>query len=306
MDFSRCAEGAEARQSVMTARAAALPNWQARLAFTGRKFHAWWEGYAFDEAAERAALQADFPFAGIKARPAGDLIAEAIWGEGRLEPGSPAWTMHFARLLSLPVRANVVIFGAGAGGVLNDIRLGTRWRSTGLTRAEHVARGNLRSYDMAVQRRSKAKADGAMSFFELHQEANPASFSAMVSEMLTPGSKAVFVEYCVARKGVRLRSCFPTAKHGAPKTAAQYQEAIRNAGFVVNDGFDETQAFIQMIAKGWAGWRRAYAAISNIENVSKRAELTRAMAVHAHLWAERLDAMKSGQLLVIAIRATRS
>ena len=63
----------------MTASAAKLPGLRAKLAFAGRKFHAWWEGYAFDEAAERAALQSKFAIGGANAPE--EIIAEAIWGE---------------------------------------------------------------------------------------------------------------------------------------------------------------------------------------------------------------------------------
>lgn len=288
----------------MAATATKLPSLRAKFAFAGRKLYAWWEGYAFDEAAERAALQTQFP--GGDARPAEQIVAEAIWGEGRLEPGAPVWTMRLARMLSLPVRANVIVFGAGAGAPLEDLKHGTRWQVTGLTRAKHVAGGALRSYDMAMQRLHKTGAAGALSFFELHRDASPAAFAGLAADLLLPGAKAVFVDFAVARRGARLRSCFPSARHGAPKTEAEYIDALRGAGFSVSDTGDETGAFMQLVAQGWSGWRSAYAGIANLENAPMRAELTRAMAQHAHLWAERFDAMKSGQLRVPCIRATRN
>lgn len=290
----------------MATAASPLDSLQAVLAFNRRKFHAWWEGFAFDDVAERAAILAQFPGAnGASGRAANELIAESIWGDGRLEPGSPAWTMRFARLLSLPVRANVIIFGAGAGAPLADLKHGTRWKASGFTRNENFAHGELRSYDAALNQLHKASAAGALSFFELHKESDPLAFARFASELMLPGAKAVFVDFTVARKGARLRSCFPRSKDGAPRVRAEFQNALSEAGFTVSDIADETAAFLPLIAQGWAGWRRAYAGISNLENVKTRADLMHALAAHARLWAERFDALKSGQLQVTRFRTMR-
>ncbi len=288
----------------MTAGAAKLSGLRAKLAFAGRKFHAWWEGYNFDETAERAAVAAQF--AGGDARPPDQIVAEAIWGEGRLEPGAPIWTMRLARMLALPVRANVIVFGAGAGAPLNDLKHGTRWKVSGLTRAKHVAGGALRSYNMAGPRVNKAGAAGALSFFELHRDALPAAFVGLAADLLLPGAKAAFVDFAVARRGARLRSCFPSTQHGAPKTESEYADTLRENGFAVADIIDETPAFMSLIVEGWAGWRSAYAAIADIDDARLRADLMRALAAHAGLWAERFDALKSGQLRVVCFRATRN
>ncbi len=289
----------------MSANRAPLPGLQAQLAFAGRKFHAWWEGYAFDGTAERATLRAQFQVKNASNRTPEDLVAEAIWGNGRLEPGTPAWTLRFARLLSLPVRANVIVFGAGEGAPLSDLKHATRWKLSGLTHAKNVAQGNLRSYDLAMQRVDKAGAAGAISFFELHRDASPASFASFAAELLLPGAKTCFVDYVVARKGARLRSCFPASKNGAPKTEGEYRDALKNAGFSIDDAIDETSAFMPLVAEGWSRWRRAYSGISNIENTPLRIDMMRALAAQAGLWAERYEALKSGQLRVVCFRTTR-
>lgn len=284
---------------------APLPGLQAKLAYAGRKFHAWWEGYAFDEAVERAALRTKYSPIGADPQDVEEWIAAAIWGGGRLEPGGPAWTLRFARLLSLPTRARVILFGAGAGGPLRDLKKGARWRVTGFTRAKHAAQKDLRSYDAALQRLDKAAAAGAISFFDLHRDASPGAFANFAATLLAPRARAVFVDYAVARKGVRLRSCFPARKHGAPKAEAEYREAIKNAGFSVDDVSDETAAFLPLIAQGWAQWRRAYDQVNRMPDARQRAAMMRALADQARLWADRFEAMKSGQLRVICLRATK-
>lgn len=284
--------------------AAKLPGVKARAVFAARRFHAWWEGYAFDSASERAALLAQLPVAGMATgRPTADIVAESIWGGGRLEPGSPVWTMRYARMLGLPVKADVVVFGAGAGGPVRDLHHGTRWKVTGLTNAVGVADGNLRSHEQALQRMQKATADGALSFFQLSSDANPMAFAEFSAELMLPNSKTVFVDYAVARKGARLPRCFPGA--AAPKTETEYRDALRAGGFVIEEAGDDTLAFMPLIAQGWAGWRRAYDAMTHVEDLPLRAEMLRAMSDHAKLWAERYEALKSGQLRVLFMRAAR-
>lgn len=289
----------------MAAMSAKLPTMGARLALAGRRFHAWWEGYAFDEAAERASLQANLPIGGGggAGRPPHEILAEGIWGAGRLEPGSPAYTMRYGRMLSLPVKASVVVFGAGAGGPLVDLDHGTRWKVTGFTQSGTAAGGNLKPYGEALGRINKSGADGAISFFQLNSDANPAAFAEFAAEFLDSGARAVFTDFAVVRKGARLPRCFPAG--AMPKTESEYRDALRAAGFVIEEAGDDTQAFLPLIAEAWSGWRRAYEAIGAIEDHALRAALLRAMAEQARLWAERYEALKSGQLRVLFMRCTR-
>ncbi len=290
----------------MTATFAKLPSMSARLALASRRFHAWWEGYAFDEAAERAALQARLPIGGgASGRPAEEIVAEAIWGAGRLEPGSPAYTMRYARMLGLPVKANVVVFGAGAGGPLNDLDHGTRWKVKGFTRSKSAAGGNLKSYGGAMGRMNKSDADAILSFFQLSGDANPAAFAEFAAEFMDSGAKAVFADFAVVRKGARLSKCFPAGTGASPKTESEYRDALRAAGFVIEEAGDDTAAFMPLVAKAWSGWRRAYDAIRTIEDATLRADMLRAMADHARLWAERYEALKSGQLRILFMRCAR-
>ncbi len=289
----------------MSAQAIKLSGFQAKSAFWRRKFHAWWEGYAFDETAERAAIAAEFPGAGGVAADPDEIIAQAIWGEGRIDPGSPAWTMRYARQLSLPVKANVIVFGAGVGAPLNDLRHGTRWKVSGLTRAKGISGNDLKHYDVALQKLQKAGAAGALSFFEMSADADPAAFARIAAELLLPGAKAIFVDYAVSRKGARLRSCFPSSMKGTARAVDEYERALSGAGFSVSGALDETATFLPMIAQGWSGWRGAYNAISQLDSDRQRARLLRALGDHAHLWAERYDALKAGRLRVMRFQATR-
>ncbi|MEM8772902.1 MAG: hypothetical protein AAGD92_14740 [Pseudomonadota bacterium] len=288
----------------MNGAVAPLTGVKAKFRFATRKFHAWWEGYAFDEAAERAALQASLPLAsGMTGRPVKDIVAETIWGAGRLGPGSPVWTMRYARMLSLAGKAKVTVLGAEGGGVLRDLEEGARWKATGLTDAVGFERSGLCHHDAAMQRLQKAETDGVLSYFQLSHDTNRAIFSA---ELLKPQAKAVFIDYAVIRKGARLPACFPSDFAGAPKTETDYRSILKSAGFVVEEIGDDTTAFLPLIERGWAGWRGAYEAISNVENSAMRADFLHAMSQQARLWAERYEALRSGQLRVIYMRAKRN
>ena len=289
----------------MAAETLRLSGMKAKLTYAGRYFHAWWEGYAFNDMAERAAIAAHYPGPAAGAAQPFESVAQLIWGEGRLEPGSPAWTMRFARLLSLPVKANVVVFGAGAGAPLSDLRHGTKWKLAGFTRASIAGSRDLKSYDDTFRKLHDANAAGALSFFELSADADPAAFARIVGERLLPGAKAVFVDFTVARKGARLRHCFPSAMKGTARTIEEYERALAAAGFTIGAKVDETATFLPLVTQGWSGWRRAYELIKRFENTRQRAQLARYMGAHAHLWAERFEAMKSGQLRVTRIQATR-
>jgi hypothetical protein len=279
---------------------------RARLAMAGRRFNAWWEGYAFDPAlegddvAERHGVQR--AIRNVEAE-----VAEHIWGAGRREPGDPAWTMRHARTLGLPTKARVFVFGAGGGAPLRDLKTATRWKVTGFCRTPTRAPGlDIRSYDVALTRPGKAPADGAICLFELHRDPDPSSFARLASEMLRAGAPMSIVDFTMARKGARLKTCFPDASPGAPRVAADTIRLLKEAGFSVADSADETRLFAPLIAKGWAHWRRAYESARGAGDARIRADMMRFLGEYAFIWAERLDALKSGHLQVTRFQARKA
>lgn len=273
---------------------------RARLATAGRRFNAWWEGWAYDEVAKTTQDTTVGAFE-IDAE-----VAQSIWGEGRADPGDPAFTMRHARALGLATRAEIIVFGAGLGAPLRDLKSGTRWKATGFSRfPARVSGVRLKSYDAAMTRVSRHAADGALCLFELHRDADPAGFARVVAEHVKPGAPIAFVDYATARKAVRLASCFPEEAPGAPRCAADYAKALKEAGYLVGDVVDETRAFTPLIAKGWRDWRRAYEAARAAPDARQRALRLRFLAAYAQLWAERLEALRSGQLQVVRIQARK-
>ena len=219
-----------------------------------RRFNAWWEGYDFNEALERGDIEAGC----IAPEAPATEIPPLIWGEGRDEPGDPAWTMRHARTLGLAAKSRVMIFGAGAGAPLRDAKAGARWTVSGLARASTPARGlDLKSYDQAMAHLERQASDGAIVFFELHRDGDPGAFARFCTEYLKPGAPVAFVDFALARPESRMRCGFDGCLPGAPRLASDYIRILRDSGFSTSDVVDETRLFLPLIARGWTGWRRA-------------------------------------------------
>jgi hypothetical protein len=279
-----------------------LPRFGERLSLAGRRFHAWWEGYAFDAEAERAHL---LKRASVAERPEA-VIPEAIWGAGRSGPGDPAWTLRQARALGLGPKAGVIVFGAERGAALRDLRSGGFARVVGLTHDGAPMRNlNLARYDEPASVSARGGSDGGLSFFELYRDPDPASFARFAGERLRIGAPLAFVDFAIARKGGRLRTCFPDWAPGSPRMAGEYQKAAKDAGIAPAEPIDETRMFLPLIARGWARWKRAYDLACAAPSGVQRTDYVQFLSAYAALWAERHDALKAGQLQVVRILARR-
>ncbi|HNR75489.1 MAG TPA: hypothetical protein PKM48_00030 [Parvularculaceae bacterium] len=281
-------------------------DWRRRLALESRRFNAWWEGYAFNAEQERAHLAEEALIERAPSGPPDQDVALSIWGEGRLDPGDPAWTMRHARTLGVPLKARVVVLGAGLGGPVRDLKHGTRWKLSGYARiAAPIKTLDVIPYEAALSRINRASADGGLSFFELHRDQDPAMMALFAAELVKPNAPFAFVDFTVARRGARLRSCFAGAWGGAPRLADQFADLIEKSGFRVSDAVDETRAFLPLVSRGWSHWRAAYSRARDITNRRQRIEHLTLLSQYAHLWAERFDAIKAGQLQVTRILARR-
>jgi len=278
-----------------------------RMSLTGRRLHAWWEGYDFDETLEREdAVRRARPRAGKRADPVAE-VAQSIWGAGRAEPGDPAFTMRLARTLAAPAGARAVVFGAGEGALIRDLKQGARWKATGLAQTAARGRGfDVRAYDEALSRLPRAGAACALSYFELHRDADPTAFARFAAEFLRSGAPIAFLDFAIARKGARLPRCFPAPWPGAPRLAADYGRALREAGFEVIEAVDETASFLPLVSRGWANWKRAYETAARTRDQHLRFEKLRLLSSYAELWAERHDALRSGQLQAVRILAAKA
>ncbi|MEO0611812.1 MAG: hypothetical protein AAFY83_00645 [Pseudomonadota bacterium] len=279
-----------------------LPGIAPKLSYVGRRFHAWWEGYAFDPYVERRSVllqhsRAGRPLASLDDQA--DLVAEAIWGPGRIEPGSPAWTLHLARSLMIDTHARVAVLGAGRGAPLFDLKTGTRWRTTGYTRRACPAQGvRLIDYSHLRKRAGRNTMDGGMILFEAHRESDVVQPFRLLSDLIGAGGKGVAVDFTVPRREIRLKSAFASPWQGVAHPAATLREAAEKSRFDVIGEVDDTPTFIPLVRQGWAGWRSAWQILNGVADNRQRAGLVTLLGTHANLWAERLEALEAGYLQV--------
>jgi hypothetical protein len=215
--------------------------------------------------------------------------------------------MRHARALDLPPKSAVAVFGAETGAPLRDLKTGARWRTVGFARNACRRRGlRISSYEEAMARPRRVRADGALALFELHRDPDPAAFTRFVSDVLKPGAPVAFVDFVLPRSGLRLRSSFNEIAPGSPRPIADYNRAMREAGLAPGEPVEETRSFAGLIARGWMNWRRAYnAAVAVDAGSAARAEALRFLGQYADLWAERYEALKRGNLQVMRIPARK-
>lgn len=278
------------------------PSFGENAALAGRWFRAWWEGLPFDAGAERATLRAR------GARPDGASPAESIaclmWGGGRLDPGDAAWMERQARTLALPTRARVVVLGAGAGGPLGDLKSFAKWRVTGFSQATASRDRRVRPYS-ARPRSAAAPHEAVLSLFEAHRAADALAFNTFAASLIKVGAPATLIDFTVSRRGARLRSCFREPWSGAPATLVETADLLERAGLRVNDTVDETKHFAPLVTRGFARWRGVYDAACAEPDPTLRAQLLSTLSDFSALWADRLDALRTGQLMVTRFQARR-
>ncbi len=279
------------------------------LTIAGRRFNAWWEGYAFDadevrrEIREVAALRQWRKMIGM----APDIVvANLLWGPGRCDPGDPAWAIRHARTLGLPLKARVAIFGAGQGGPIQDLKTSVKWRMTGFARqALPTSLAGIDTYSQAATRMKQGAFDGALCFFDLHRETDPKRLLALMSAGLKPNAPVAFIDFAAGRTSTRMRSCFEEPLNGTARGVDQLASMIEGAGFRVSETDDESRVFRQLLTRGFAGWRVAFDMAASLPTARARAEHMNALSRTAHIWAERHDALRSGHLQVVRIIARK-
>jgi len=278
-------------------------DWRHNLNVVARRFEAWWEGYAYDDVAQQKgnSLQTVKNLV-----PEEDVVALHIWGNGRLDPGNPAWTMRHARTLGVAVNAKVAVLGAGAGGPVLDLKSGARWKIKGYTNFSGKARiSSLRKYEVETAKINRPDFDGALCFFDLVRDNDPSTFALFASELVKHNAPVSFVDFTTARPG-RLSSCFFAPWKGMPRPVDETVALIESAGLRVFETVIETRSFLPLIAEGWSRWRIAYDYGLSIKDARARASYLRMLSIFAKLWAERLEALKAGQLQVTRFQTRRS
>ncbi|MEL6370910.1 MAG: hypothetical protein AAFR03_09340 [Pseudomonadota bacterium] len=286
----------------------ALP-WRGEVMFAAQRFNAWWEGYAFDPDTTRQAISKRMSFASVpvaNSAPPREIINSTIWGGGREDPGDASWSLKCARTLGLPLKATVAVLGAGGGAPLADLKAGSRWKLHGFA-ATRAGQGRFKvtDYQSAMSNFNRAICDGGICFFDLHKERDPTALALFAAELSKPNAPFCFIDFTTYRQWARFERCFDHPLSGTVVTADRLTRTLEGVGFRVTDTTDETRAFLPLVSEGWGRWRKAYDYVDTLTNTKQQAEYLHALSRMARLWAERFEALKSGQLRVTRIQARR-
>ncbi|MFZ2029766.1 MAG: hypothetical protein WAU68_05630 [Vitreimonas sp.] len=292
-----------------------------KVALARARFHAWWEGDAFDEAAAQAAIDAA---ANDKPQPAPERSTEdelfdalpfdmpprltalaAIWSEGRVRPGDDASEkLEPARLgiapegvlavLSPGLEAPLVALAGAHAGKIEAYE----WRDEtfaalkhGLAKAKLDERIGLARIDLEAHVFPHAFYDGLISIDDFAYCGHPPFLALQIIKTLKPGAAAV-VECYVGLKCAEFPTAFASA-FSEPQIRAHGDllQAFSDAGLVLESDEDLTEEFLGL-ARG--GFKRLGDVLTN--NAKLDVAAMRELAWEAEAWRMRMKLLAQRRL----------
>ncbi|MBI3439624.1 MAG: hypothetical protein HY054_13425 [Proteobacteria bacterium] len=289
------------------------------VALARARFHAWWEGEEFDEAAAQAAIEAA---ANDKPEPDGSAEDElfdalpfdmpprltalgTIWGEGRVRPGDPASeNLEPGRLgiapegvlavLSPGLEAPLVAIAGAHPGKIEAFE----WRDEtfdalkhGLTKAKLEERIGLARVDLEAHVFPLAFYDGLISIDDFAYCGHPPYLALQIVKTLKPGAAAV-IECYVGLKCAEFPTAFASA-FAEPQIRAHGDllQVFSDAGLVVESDEDFTEEFLNL-ARG--GFKRLGDVLTN--NAKLDVAAMRELAWEAEAWRMRMKLLAQRRL----------
>jgi hypothetical protein len=248
-----------------------------KLALARAKFHAWWEGEAFNEEAALAAVEAK-----LAAQAANDALKDAaeedlfefewpsrlkaltvLWGQGRLRPGDAAQEAELITRLSIPADgvlaflspglAAPVIAAASAHAGRIDV---FEWRDEsfdalkhGIREAKLHDRVSIARIDIEAHAFKPSEYDGLLSVDDFAYSGYPPHLAQQLMKCLKPGACAIAEAY-VGLPSQTLATAFASS-FAEPQIRA-HGDVIKfftDVGLALDTDDDVTDAFLSL-AKG--------------------------------------------------------
>jgi hypothetical protein len=291
-----------------------------KAALARARFHAWWEGEAFDPmtfaAARRGSVEAvDAAVEGqgpsepppSEAPPPDPRLTalQILWGGHRLMPGEAAEDRLQPARLGLPATGTLAILGPGlAGPVLASAEahpgtiLAYEWREEAVPHVRHLLSGlgdraRVESLDLDLFAVPSDAWDGAWSLDEFSYAPNPSRLAVQIAKGLKPGASVIIECYAVEGR-FSASSAFASAFAEPHLLEAGALKAVLSiAGLGLEDAEDLTQAHL-LAAK--EGFRRLEQALSLMASQGFEAGVAREIAWEAEGWAHRMSALHVGKL----------
>ena len=292
-----------------------------------RKFSAWWEGDEYESSAANAVDEA--------VSMAGDLddvtsvsdsvlsmaVAQAVWGQGYLTPGSPDYHEEISRPLMLNKDMSVAYIGAGLGGPARDIvRAFDTW-ITGYEEDEGaISEGQrqnemaglakkvtLNTFDPTSPKLPKKKYQAVVSAGVLHKLKNASPLIDSVTLSLKDGGTFLFIDYVIkdgALSGERLEQLFPEEAQSKHRTDKEYSEAITDAGLALRFQDDLTESYMSLIQSASPLWSKLQSELEG-ESAFLKSAIYGAVGTEQAKWTARLEALKAGELGIYRYMAVK-
>lgn len=288
-----------------------------KVALARARFHAWWEGEAFDEAAAQAAIDVT---ANDDAKEPGDADEElfdaapfdmparltalgALWGDGRVRPGDAVSEALEPSRVGIAPEGVLAVLGVGLEAPLAAIAgahpgkiEAFEWREEtfdalkhGVAKAKLDERIGLARIDLEAHVFPLAFYDGLISIDDFAYCGHPPHLALQVVKTLKPGAAAV-IECYVGLKCAEYPTAFASA-FAEPQIRAHGDllQIFSDAGLALQSDEDLTEGFLELARAGFKrlGERLTNAAKLDVATVQELAWEAEAWRMRMKLMAQR-------------------
>lgn len=290
-----------------------------KVALARARFHAWWEGDEFNEAAAQAAIEAT---ANDEAEATGGAEEElfdapvfdmpprlaalaALWGEGRVRPGDSAGERLEPGRVGVAPEGVLAVLGPGLEAPIAAIAAAHpgkievfEWREEtfealqdGLAKVKLDERIGLARIDLETHVFPLAFYDGLISCDDFAYCAHPPHLALQVVKTLKPGAAAL-IECYVGLKCAEYPTAFASA-FAEPQIRAHGDllQIFSDAGLTLDSDEDLTEEFLDL-ARG--GFKRLGQALTNAAKLEVAA--VQELAWEAEAWRMRMKLLAQRRL----------
>lgn len=290
-----------------------------KVALARARFHAWWEGEEFDEAAAQAAIEAIANDVGEETGGAEEELFDAprfdmpprlaalaaLWGEGRVRPGDSSCERLEPARLGIAPEGVLAVLGPGLEAPLAAIAAAHpgkieafEWREEtfealkhGLAKAKLDERIGLARIDLEAHVFPLAFYDGLISHDDFAYCGHPPHLALQIVKTLKPGAAAM-IECYVGLKCAEYPTAFASA-FAEPQIRAHGDllQIFSDAGLALESDEDLTEEFLAL-ARG--GFKRLGEALTNAAKLEVAA--VQELAWEAEAWRMRMKLMAQRRL----------
>lgn len=288
-----------------------------RMALTGARMRAWWEGAEFDQEAALAAIEANLanaPTGGADDELFDELPFEfaprlvalsKLWGEGRLRPGDDTAEALEPARIGIGPEGVLAVLGPGlvapvaaiAGAHPGKIDV-FEWRDESLEALRYGVRAaklqdrvTVTRIDLEAHVWPAANYDGLLSIDDFAYVGFPPHLAHQLIKCLKPGACAV-VEAYVGLPSPELATAFASS-FAEPQIRAHGDvlQVLADVGFTLESDEDLTEEFLGLARQGFKRLSEALTSPGGIEPAAARE-----LAWEAEAWRIRLKLLAQRRL----------